>query len=118
VDRLVGRPDLLPVFMVDVQQALRAASDPFALGFDLLGTRDLHVMSSLLSDPSWVYAIWHVQVAVIVAAHVAGVTIAHALVLRLVGRASATVVSQLPMLALMIGYTMFGLWLLSAPTAG
>ena len=108
----------LPVFMVDIQQALRAASDPFALGWDLVGTRDLHVMSSLLSDPSWVYAIWHVQVAVIVAAHVAGVAIAHALLLRLVGRAAATALSQLPMLALMIGYTMFGLWLLSAPTAG
>lgn len=108
----------LPVFLVDVQQALRAASDPFGLGWDLLGTRDLHVIASLVSDPDWVYAIWHAQVAVIVAAHVAGVTIAHALVLRLVGRVSCTAMSQLPLLALMIGYTVLGLWLLSAPTAG
>ncbi|HLF48619.1 MAG TPA: hypothetical protein VJA45_04535, partial [Methylomirabilota bacterium] len=108
----------LPVFMVDVQQALRAASDPFVLGWNLVGTRDLHVVTSFLSDPSRVYAIWHTQVAVIVAAHVGGVTIAHALALRVAGRAAATALSQLPMLALMIGYTMFGLWLLSAPTAG
>ena len=108
----------LPVFMVDVQQALRAASDPFVLGWNLVGTRDLHVVTSFLSDPSRVYAIWHTQVAVIVAAHVGGVTIAHALALRVAGRPAATALSQLPMLALMIGYTMFGLWLLSAPTAG
>ena len=31
----------LPVFLVDVQHAIRAASDPFARGWDLLGTRDL-----------------------------------------------------------------------------
>ncbi len=108
----------LPVFLVDVQQALRAASDPFALGWDVLGTRDLHVIASLLSDPAWVYAIWHAQVAVIVGAHVAGVAIAHALVLRLGSRPPASTVGQLPLLVLMVGYTMLGLWLLSSPGAG
>jgi hypothetical protein len=107
----------LPVFLVDVQHALRAASDPFARGWDLLGTRDLHVVTSFLSDPARVYAIWHSQVVIIVAAHVAGVVIAHALALRLAGRAPATV-SQLPMLVLMIGYTTLGLWLLSTPAVG
>jgi hypothetical protein len=64
-----------------------------------------------------VYAIWHSQVAIIVAPHVVGVIIAHALALRLVGPARAAV-SQLPMLVLMIGYTMLGLWLLSTPAVG
>jgi hypothetical protein len=107
----------LPVFLVDVQYALRAASDPFAWGWDLVGTRDLPVVTSLLSDPARVYAIWHSQVAIIVAAHVAGVVVAHALALRLAGRAPATV-GQLPMLVLMIGYTTLGLWLLSTPAVG
>jgi len=107
----------LPVFLVDVQHAIRAASDPFARGWDLLGTGDLHVVTSFLSDPAWVYAIWHTQVAVIVAAHVAGVLIAHALALRLAGRVPA-VTGQLPMLLLMIGYTTLGLWLLSTPAVG
>ena len=107
----------LPVFLVDVQHAIRAASDPLARGWDLLGTRDLHVVSSFLSDPARVYAIWHSQVVIIVAAHVAGVIIAHALALRLTGRAPA-VASQLPMLVLMIGYTTLGLWLLSTPAIG
>ena len=107
----------LPVFLVDVQHAIRAASDPFARGWDLLGTRDLPVVTSFLSDPERVYAIWHSQVAMIVVAHVAGVVIAHALALRLAGRAPAAV-SQLPMLVLMIGYTTLGLWLLSTPSVG
>jgi hypothetical protein len=107
----------LPVFLVDVQHAIRAASDPFSRGWDLLGTRDLPVVTSFLSDPARVYAIWHSQVAVIVAAHVAGVIIAHALALRLAGQGRAAA-SQLPMLALMIGYTTLGLWLLSTPAVG
>jgi hypothetical protein len=107
----------LPVFLVDVQYAIRAASDPFARGWDLLGTRDLPVVTSFLSDPARVYAIWHTQVAIIVAAHVAGLVVAHPLALRVAGRAPATV-SQLPMLVLMIAYTTLGLWLLSTPAAG
>lgn len=108
----------LPVFIVDVQHALRAVSDPFGRGWDLLGTRDLHVVASFLSDPARVYAIWHAQIAIIVVAHVAAVWVAHVLALRLTGRAGAAVLSQVPMVVLMIGYTMFGLWLLSAPSAG
>ena len=107
----------LPVFLVDVQHAIRAASDPFARGWDLFGTRGLSVITSFLSDPERVYAVWHSQVAIIVGAHVAGVAIAHALALRIAGPASPTV-SQLPMLLLMIGYTTLGLWLLSTPAVG
>ena len=107
----------LPVFLVDVQYAMRAASDPIGRGWDLLGTRDLSVVTSFLSDPERVYAIWHSQVAIIVVAHVAGVIVAHALALRLADRAPAAV-SQLPMLVLMIGYTTLGLWLLSTPARG
>jgi hypothetical protein len=108
----------LPVLLVDAQYALRAASDPFARGWDLLGTRDLHVVTSWLSDPWRVYAVWHTQVALIVGAHVAGVVVAHGLALRLSGPEATTARAQLPLLALMIGYTMLGLWLLSTPTVG
>ena len=102
---------------MDVQYAIRAASDPFARGWNLLGTRDLPVVTSFLSDPARVYAVWHAQVALIVGAHVAGVVVAHALALRLAGRGRA-LASQLPMVLLMIGYTALGLWLLSTPAVG
>lgn len=108
----------LPVFLVDVQHALRAASDPFARGWDLFGTGDLHVITSFLSDASRVYAIWHVQVALIVGAHVAGVVLSHALAARLGGTAARTALGQLPLLLLMVGYTLLGLWLLSTPAVG
>lgn len=108
----------LPVFLVDVQHALRAASDPFARGWDLFGTADLHVITSFLSDASRVYAIWHVQVALIVGAHVAGVVLSHALAARLGDTAARTALGQLPLLLLMVGYTLLGLWLLSTPAVG
>jgi hypothetical protein len=103
------------VFLVDAQHALRAASDPFGRGWNLLGTRDLPVIAALGSDPTRVYAIWTVQVAIIVGAHVAAVIVAHALMLRLAPHPRAATASQLPMTALMIAYTMLGLWLLSTP---
>lgn len=106
----------LPVFLVDVQWALRAASDPFARDWNLLGTRGLHVVTSFLSDSARVYAVWHAQVGLIVAAHVAGVVVAHALAVRHTARRA--VAGQLPLLLLMIGYTVFGLWLLSTPSVG
>jgi len=107
----------LPVFLVDAQYALRALSDPFGRGWDLVGTADLYVMTGFLSEASSVYRIWHAQVAIIVGAHVAAVYLAHVLALRLTAGPRAAAASQAPMLALMIGYTLLGLWLLATPAA-
>jgi hypothetical protein len=108
----------LPVFLVDVQHALRAASDPYGLGWNLLGTRDLGVVTSFVAHPPGVYTVWHTQVAIIVAAHVAAVYVAHVLALGAAGSPRRAFWSQGPMLLLMMAYTMLGLWLLSAPAAG
>ena len=62
--------------------------------------------------------IWNVQTAAIVLGHVLGIVLAHVLALRYFGRGRRAVVSQLPLAALMVLYTLFGLWLLSTPTAG
>jgi hypothetical protein len=107
-----------PTFLVDSQYAVKALSDPFDLGWNLLGTRDLHVTTSFLSHHAAVEAIWNVQVAAIVAAHVAAVFVAHVLALRRLGAPRTALVSQVPMTVLMVGYTVFGLWLLSTPVAG
>jgi hypothetical protein len=107
-----------PTFLVDAQYALRAFSDPLERGWDLFGTRDLHVRTSFLADPASIYVIWNVQVAVIVLAHAAAVLVAHVLALRRHGSPRAALASQLPMTGLMIGYTVLGLWLLSTPVAG
>jgi hypothetical protein len=107
----------LPSFLVDVQYALRALADPFALGWNLFGARDLQVKNSFLSNHESVHLLWNIQVAGIVLAHVLAVFIAHLLALRRHSRPGAALASQVPMTALMVGYTVFGLWLLSTPVA-
>jgi hypothetical protein len=107
----------LPAFLVDVQHAARALADPFALGWNLFGARDLQVRTSFLSHHASVHLLWNIQVAGIVVAHVLAVFIAHLLALRRHARIGSALASQAPMTALMIGYTVFGLWLLSTPVA-
>lgn len=107
----------LPTFLVDAQYAARALADPFSLGWNLFGGRGIEVTTSFLSHHASVHAIWNVQVAGIVLAHVAAVFIAHVLALRRHARMRAALLSQLPMTALMVGYTIFGLWLLATPVA-
>lgn len=108
----------LPTFLVDAQYAVRALGDPFSLGWNLLGARELHVTTSFLSHHASVHVIWNVQVAGIVAAHVAAVFVAHVIALRRHARVRSALASQVPMTALMVGYTIFGLWLLATPVAG
>ena len=108
----------LPSFLVDVQYALKALSDPLALGWNLLGARDLHVTASFLTHHASVEIIWYAQAGAIVAAHVVAVVALHALA----GEGSrpgrlAPILGELPLTVLMIGYTLFGLWLLSVPVA-
>ena len=62
--------------------------------------------------------IWYAQTAAIVLAHVAAVVVLHALARESEDeRWSATIRSEIPLTALMIAYTLFGLWLLSTPVA-
>jgi len=108
----------LPAFMVNVQYVVRSVSDPLGLGWDLFGTHAIPIQAAFLSDPLRVYAVWKTQVSIIVLAHVAAIYIAHVQALRLTSSAGRAILSQVPMTLLMIGYAMFGLWLLSAPSAG
>ena len=59
-------------------------------------------------------AIWYVQVAALVIGHVAGLTLAHDRALAFYERASVTARSQYWMLAVMVGFTSLGLWILSS----
>ncbi len=108
----------LPALIVDGQYGVRAISDPFALGWDLFGTADMHVHAALLTNHASVRLVYNLQVAGIVLVHVMAVVIAHFLALRQTDSPRRAILSQVPMTALMIGYTIFGLWLLSSPTIG
>ena len=108
----------LTAFMVNGQYALLAFSDPFALGWDLLGMGGYQVTTSFLSNYDSVSIIWKLQAAGVVAGHVLAVSLAHLIAVERFGSTRAVLASQLPLAALMVGYTLFGLWLLAAPTAG
>jgi hypothetical protein len=80
-------------------------------------------LPSLLADPLMglapqldaipIAAVWYLSVAAIVSGHVAGVALAHRL--ALVDAPDRATVAGLPMVALMIGYTVLSLWIIAAP---
>ena len=108
----------LTAFLVNGQYALVALSDPFSLGGNLFGTAEMQVSAGIVmgSDAAW--TIWNLQASSIVTGHILAVLAAHGLALRLHATRRGAMLSQLPLTLLMIGYTVFGLWLLSTPTVG
>jgi hypothetical protein len=108
----------LTVFLVNSQYALLSFADPFGLGWDLWGGPHRHVTVSFLSDFSTVSVIWKLQAAGVVVGHVLAVSVAHIIAVARFGATRTALLSQLPLAVLMVGYTLFGLWLLATPTAG
>lgn len=111
----------LTVLLVNGQWAVVAFNDPLATGANLLGAADFRVTTSFLNVSSDVETIWDAQVATIVLGHVLAVLLAHALIARRDDNSSSlskALPAQAPLGALMIGYTLFGLWLLASPTGG
>ena len=86
-------------------------SDPFGRKWDLFGTAHW-LRAPILPEVSW---IWHGQVILIILGHVLSVFIAHRIALQLFPTRRAAMLSQLPMLLLMIGLTVSGLWILAQP---
>ncbi|MBD0349485.1 MAG: fenitrothion hydrolase, partial [Thermoleophilia bacterium] len=91
------------------QLAIRLVSDPFGNGWDLFGSADFKPDYAIIS-PNMV---WYVQVAALVAGHVAGLVVAHDRAVSLFSSAQLALRTQYAMLTLMVLYTAGGLWLLS-----
>lgn len=119
-------PSLLPIVLVyhvthyytllqtQGLKVLALISDPFGRGQNWFGTADWFSRSNVPD----VYGVWHVQVSLIVLGHVASVYLAHLEALRCFGARGRALRSQLPMLALMVAFTVAGLWILSQPFQG
>jgi hypothetical protein len=84
-------------------------SDPFGRGWDLFGTVDFVPNVAPFSPET----VWYVQVVALTVGHVAGLAVAHDRAVDLFEDRRLALRSQYPMLALMILYTVGGLWLLS-----
>jgi hypothetical protein len=85
-------------------------SDPLGDGSNLLGSAGATIDYNVISATG----IWYVQVGALVLGHAAGLTLAHDRALTVYRRVRDATRSQYWMLAIMVGFTSLGLWLLSA----
>ena len=105
-------------FVINAQYALAALSDPLSNGANLFGTAGMHVQAGATMGAERAWLIWNAQSAAIIGGHMLAVLLAHVIAYRTLGNARQAALSQLPLAALMVAYTVFGLWLLSSPTGG
>lgn len=97
-------------FLLIAGQSIAAvASDPLGRGTDLFGTAQIEPNVDILSPEGF----WAIEVGAIVIGHVAGLMLAHDLALGVYDRTRIALRSQRWMLAIMIGFTLFALWLLA-----
>ena len=104
--------------LVNGQYALVALSDPFARGWNLFGTAHMPVTAGIAAGADAARWLWNIQAALIVGGHILAVLVAHVTASRLAPATSQAALLQVPLTVLMVAYTLFGLWLLSTPTAG
>jgi hypothetical protein len=97
------------LFLVQGQFAVPLLSDPLGRGWDLLGTASVVPDLTVLSPNTT----WYVQVGALVAGHVAGLAVAHDRAVTIFADRRDALRSQYAMLALMVLYTVGGLWVLS-----
>jgi hypothetical protein len=101
----------LTYLLIQGQLVIRLASDPFGLGWNLLGTAryrpDVGIVGARFA--------WYTAVVAIVLGHIIAVYIAHVIALREFSDRRGAMRSQLPMLVLMVGYTMISLWIIAQP---
>ncbi|WP_029888868.1 hypothetical protein [Polycyclovorans algicola] len=116
-------PSLLPIVLVyhashyytllQVQgpKIVPLLSDPFGWNTNWLGTAQWFMR---VNAPD-VYRIWDVQLALILGGHIVSVALAHRIAIGRLPDRRGAVVSQLPMLVLMVAFTVGGLWILAQP---
>jgi hypothetical protein len=91
------------------QAIVYLASDPLGDGSDIFGTAATQVKYGLIGSN----VEWYLKVAFIVAGHVCALTLAHDRALAIYRDARQAVRSQYWMLGVMLGFTMFAVWLVS-----
>ena len=97
------------LFVLQAPSVVRLLSDPFGFGWNLFGTATLEWKPWMPSAN----LVWYVQVGAIVVGHVIALVLAHDRAVALAPSSRAAIRSQIPMLALMVLYTVGGLYFLS-----
>ena len=101
----------LSYFLIQGQLLIRLASDPFGFGWNIFGTAhfrpDIGIVGARFA--------WYTSLFAIVIGHVAAVSLAHIIALRSFDDPRLAIRSQIPMLVLMVAYTMMSLWIIAQP---
>jgi len=101
----------LSYFLIQGQLLIRLASDPFGFGWNIFGTArfrpDIGIVGARF--------VWYTSLFAIVIGHVAAVSLAHIIALRSFDDPRLAIRSQIPMLMLMVAYTMMSLWIIAQP---
>jgi hypothetical protein len=104
----------LSYFLIQGQLLIRLASDPFGFGWNILGTAhfrpDIGIVGARFA--------WYTSLFAVVIGHVAAVSLAHIIALRRLDDPRLAIRSQIPMLVLMVAYTMMSLWIIAQPIVG
>jgi len=99
------------LFFLGGQYVIPLLSDPLGRGWNLFGTAQYQVDIGLVTPRLQ----WSVAVVAVVLGHVCAIYLSHVSALRLFADRRAALRSQIPMVALMVTYTMLSLWILSQP---
>ncbi|RNL64751.1 hypothetical protein [Zhongshania marina] len=100
-----------PLVQTQGIKIISLASDPFGIGMNIFATAEWF-RAPIIPN---VETVWHAQLGLIVLGHIMSVYIAHRQALALFGSKRQAMLSQIPMLILMIAFTVAGLWILSLP---
>ncbi len=102
------------LILTEGQNFIRVLSDPFGWGWNLFNTAS-YVPNLSVVDAG---VTWHVQLALILFGHIVSVYLAHLTALQVFPTHRKALLSQIPMLILMVTFTVIGLWVLSQPING
>jgi len=103
----------LSYLLIAGQLAIPLLSDPYNLGWDLLGTNDYRINIGIINART----AWHVTLTAIILGHVLSIFLSHVHSLALAPRKNRSLI-QLPMVTLMVFYTGMSLWILAQPIVG
>lgn len=101
----------LGFLLIQGQLIIPLASDPFGVGADLFGTAGYRVNIAITNARF----IWFFAIISIVVGHIIAVYLAHLRAASLFKNGQLALKSQLPMLVLMVIYTVVSLWIISRP---
>lgn len=106
----------LTALLAQGQYVIVALSDPLGRGDDWLGLGPHWVSMGFLAERGAVWWIWGAECALILGGHVLAVLLSQAIARR--AGIGFSVATEAPLTLMMVFYTIFGLWLLSAPSIG